>query len=65
MGRVGEREGEKHQYVVTSHVPPTRDLAYNPGMCPEWESNQYLVCRPVLKPLSHTSPGTFFFLSSL
>ena len=35
----GEREGEKHQCVVVSHVLPTRDLAHNPGMCPDWESN--------------------------
>ena len=33
-------EGEKHQCVVASCAPPTRDLAYNPGMCPDWESNQ-------------------------
>ena len=33
-GREGEREGEKHQCVVVSHMPPTGDLAYNPGMCP-------------------------------
>ena len=39
-GREGEREGEKHQCVVASHVPPTGDLAQNPGMCPDWESNQ-------------------------
>ena len=38
-GREGEREGEKHQYVVTSHVPPTGDLAHNPGVCPDWELN--------------------------
>ena len=38
-GREGER-GEKHQCVVTSYTAPTRDLAHNPGMCPEWESNQ-------------------------
>ena len=33
-GREGEREGKKHQCVVASHVPPTGDLARNPGMCP-------------------------------
>ena len=38
-GREGEREQEKHQYVVASHLPPTGDLACNPGMCPDWESN--------------------------
>ena len=39
-GREGEREGEKHQCVVAPHVPPTGDLACNPGTCPDWESNQ-------------------------
>ena len=39
-GREGEREGEKQQCAVTSRVPPTGDLAYNPGKCPDWESNQ-------------------------
>ena len=38
-GREGEREGEKHQCVAASHVPPTGNLAHNPGMCPDWESN--------------------------
>ena len=38
-GREGVREGEKHQCVVASHTPPTGDLACNPGMCPDWESN--------------------------
>ena len=40
--REGEREGEKHQCVVASHAPPTGDLARNPGMCSDWESN----CQP-------------------
>ena len=39
-GREGEREAEKHQCVVVSHMPPTGDLALNPGMCPDWELNQ-------------------------
>ena len=39
-GREGEREGEKHQCVVASCMPPTGDLARNPGMCPDWELNQ-------------------------
>ena len=38
-GKEGEREGEKHQCVVASHVPPTRNLARNPGVCPDWEWN--------------------------
>ena len=39
-GKEGEKEGEKHQYVVVSHTPPTGDLAHNPGMCSDCESNQ-------------------------
>ena len=39
-GRERERVGGKHQYVVASHMPPTRDVACNPGMCPDQESNQ-------------------------
>ena len=38
-GREGEKEGEKHQCVVASHVVPTGDLACNPGMCTDQESN--------------------------
>ena len=33
-GKEGEREGEKHQHVVASCVPPTEDLSHNPDMCP-------------------------------
>ena len=36
--------GEIHQSVASSSVaspmPPTGDLAHNPGMCPDWELNQ-------------------------
>ena len=38
-GGEGEREGEKHQRVVASGAPSNGDLAYNPGMCPDWELN--------------------------
>ena len=52
------REEEKHQCVVPSHTLPTEDLAHNPRMCPDWESNQQLLIhRPALNPLSHTSHG--------
>ena len=34
-----EREGEKHQCVVDSCVPPTGDLISNAGMYPDWELN--------------------------
>ena len=39
-GKGGRREGEKHQCVVASRVPPTGDLARNPGMCPKQELSQ-------------------------
>ena len=35
----GEREEEKHQCVVASPAHPTRNLACNPGMCSDRESN--------------------------
>ena len=37
-GQAGEREGEKQQCVVASHMPSTGDLACNPGVCLDWES---------------------------
>ena len=37
----GRKRG-KHQCVVASCVPPTGDLACNPGMCPDWELSQRL-----------------------
>ena len=39
-GEGREKEREKHQCVVASHTPPAGGLACNPGMCPDWESNQ-------------------------
>ena len=38
-GEGREKEGEKHQCSVASPVPPTGDLAHNPGMCPDWDLN--------------------------
>ena len=58
-GREGEREGEKHQCVVASCMPPIGDLACDPGMCPDWELNRDpLVHRLALNPPSHTSQGS-------
>ena len=57
-GKEGEREREKHQCVVASYVAPTGDLACNPGMCPDWESNRRpFDSQPALSPLSYTSQG--------
>ena len=62
-GREGEREGEKHQCVVASHAPPTRDLACNPGMCPAWESNrQPCGCQAGTQSIPATTvPRDFYF----
>ena len=38
-GREGEREREKHQCVAVSFAPSSGDLACNPGMYPDGESN--------------------------
>ena len=41
MGREEEREGDKHQCVVALQVPPTGELARNPGtLYSDWELNQ-------------------------
>ena len=39
-GEGRQKERQKHQCVVASHSPHTGDLACNPGMCPDWASNQ-------------------------
>ena len=57
-GKEGEGEGEKYYCVVASHTPPTGDLTCNPGVCPDWESNQRpFGSQPTLHPLSHTRQG--------
>ena len=35
--------GEKHQCVVASRSSSTGDLAHNPGLCLDWESNRRLL----------------------
>ena len=57
-GRKGEREGEKHQCVVSSHTPPTGDWAATQARA--LTGNQIgdpLVHRPALNPLSYSSQG--------
>ena len=52
----GEREGKKHPLVASCTL--TGDLAHNPGVCPDWESNwQPFGLQPVLNLLSCTSQG--------
>ena len=62
-GREGERVGEKHQCVVAFHTPPTGDPAYNPGMCPDWESNwQPFGSQASAQSTEPHQPGLFYFL---
>ena len=57
----GRERGREHQCVVASQVPPTRDLALNPGMCPDQESNKSPFGSQVgTQSLSHTCNGKFF-----
>ena len=39
-GEAKEKEGQKHQCVIASCTPATGNLARNPGMGPDWESNR-------------------------
>ena len=60
--REGEREGEKYQCVVACHMAPNGDLAHNPGMCPDWGSNQQpFGSQPMLNPLSYTARALFLY----
>ena len=60
--RERRKKGQMHHCVVASQVPPTRDLTYNPGMCPDWELNWWPSgLQTCTQPLSHTSLGCFFF----
>ena len=61
-GRETEREGEKHQCVVASHMLPTGNPGHKPDKCPDWELNWWpfgLQAAP--NPLSHTSQGYFVY----
>ena len=41
-GKEGERERKHLCGVVASHVPPTADLAHNPGMFPDWNQRHMI-----------------------
>ena len=57
-GMEGEREGEKHQCVVASHMPLLGTWpATQPCALTGNGTDDPLVPRPVLSPLSHTSQG--------
>ena len=61
-GREGGREGEKHQCVAASHVPPTGDLVRNSGMCPDWDSNQQPCGLQAGTPINWAIPARADFL---
>ena len=60
-GREREREGEKYQCVVVSHVPAAGDLASNPGMCPDWDLNWWpFGSQPSIQSTETYQPGHIF-----
>ena len=61
-GREGEREGEKHHVWLPLRGPPlgTWPTAQACALTGNRNSN-FLVCRPMLNPLSHTTQGHKFF----
>ena len=57
-GEGKEKDRERNIDGLPLTCPPTGNLACNPGMCPDWESNHDLsVCGTTPNPLSHTSQG--------
>ena len=62
LERRERKEGETHQRVVASHTPPAGDLACNPGMFPDWESNLWFVG---LHSIHWATPARAVHLSSL
>ena len=55
-GREGESERNINVWLPLARPP--LGLACNPGMCPDWESNQRpFGPQPMLNPLSYTSQG--------
>ena len=60
-----EKEGEKHQCVVASHLPPTGDLAHNPGTCSDWELNQWLFgLQASTQSTEPHQPGPYLFFNT-
>ena len=65
-GMQGEREGEKNQCVVASHMlplgtwPPTQTCALTGN-----RTSNPLGCRPVFSPLSYTRQGSSNFLKEV
>ena len=50
---------------VTSHLPPAGDLAGNPGICPDWESNaRPLSSQAAAQSTEPHQPGPELFLDT-
>ena len=59
-GEVREKERERNTNVWLPLTCPPGDLARNPGLCPDWESNwQPSGSQPMLNLLSYPSQGLY------
>ena len=60
-GRRREREGNISVWLPLA-CPQMGNLACNPGMCPDWETNQQRFgSQASTNPLSHTRQGSLFY----
>ena len=57
----GREEREKDQCMVASCTPPAGDLAHNPDMCPDWESNLRTLWFAGQHSIHRATPATNFF----
>ena len=67
-GKGRRKRGRETSMCGCSHMPPTRDQARNPGMCPDWESNRRpLVLQACTQSTELHQPGPFlcFLLSKI
>ena len=55
-----------YQCVVFFHTPPTGHLAHNPGLCPDWESNQQpCSSQASVQSTEHTSQGYYYYFENI
>ena len=66
-GREKQRERnmdvQELQWLVASCTPPNWEPDHNPGMCPDWESNQPFSSQAGTQPTEPHQPGKHFYLS--
>ena len=59
-------EGEKHQFVVASHMPPTWPLPATQACALTGNrTSDTLVHRPALNPLNHISQSSLYIFSNV